>query len=201
MLMVDGRVLRPTNKRVVVPDTGFASIRGLSNADNTNDTLNFTIPAAWVNAGVHALSVQLVCNDPGGKVTASKVMQWTWIAKSPLPVRALWLALYASDSHMLERLRDALDLLPTPLTDIGIAAPGWHPHTYDLSTHEGWSDLIDDVEDAWDDADESSSVRWLGLCLPVNALGGPHLPTWAFPAHRASRPSPWRIARMRVRTN
>ena len=76
------------------------------------------------------------------------------------------MGLYGSNQVMLDYARNALDFLPTPLTDIGIAAPGWHPHTYDLSSDDGWNDLLDDLEDLWDDYDEASGVRWLGILPP-----------------------------------
>jgi hypothetical protein len=163
-LLVDGRRLRPTNVRVLIPpDRGFASIRGLSNPSFTNDTLNFTIPAAWLTPGPHTLTVQIVCDDPSGKIALGQSFTWTWVAHAPLRVRAVYMALYGTDEFMLDYLRRALDYLPTPLTDIGIASIRWYSHTYDLSTDEGWNDLADDLEDAWDDADEASGVRWLGI--------------------------------------
>ena len=162
-LIVDGRSLSPTNVRVVVPDHGFAGINGLSNPQFTNDTLNFTIPAAWLTPGKHTLTVRVVCDDPSGRITIAQNVDWTWIAKSPMRVRARWMALYGDDATMLDYLRHALDYLPTALTDIGIAAPRWFSHTYDLGNEDGWNDLLDDVEDAWDDADEDSGVRWLGI--------------------------------------
>lgn len=162
-LLVDGRILAPTNVRLVVPDRGYASIEGLSNPEHTNDTLNFLIPAAWLTPGTHTLTVRLVCNDPSGLIVLSQNVNWTWVAKSPLRVRALYMALYGTTEFMLDYTRRALDYLPTPLTDIGIAAPVWYPHPYDLSVDSGWEDLLDDLEDAWDDANEESGVRWLGI--------------------------------------
>lgn len=163
-LLVDGRRLAPTNVRVMIPpDRGFASLRGLSDAGVTNDTLNFTIPAAWLTPGTHQLGVTIVCDDPSGKITLGQTITWNWPAHAPIRVRALYMALYGSDGFMLDYARRALDYLPTPLTDIGIAGPRWYPHTYDLSEDDGWNDLLDDLEDAWDDADEASGVRWLGI--------------------------------------
>ena len=160
-LKVDNKTVFPTNVRNIVPDRGYAGVRGLSDPNFTNDTLNFTIPAAWVPAGTHTLTVKLVCNDPSGKIVVGQTISWTWVSHAPLRVRALYMALYGSDSGMLDYARSALDYLPTPLTDIGIAAPRWFSHTYNLATDDGWSDLLDDVEDAWDDADEDDDVRWL----------------------------------------
>lgn len=163
-LLVDGRRLAPTNVRVMVPpDRGFASIRGLSDAGVTNDTVNFTIPAAWLTPGTHQLAVTIVCDDPSGKITLGQTIAWNWPAHAPIRVRSLYMALYGSDEFLLDYARRALDYLPTPLTDIGIAAPRWYSHTYDLSDGDGWNDLLDDLEDAWDDADEASGVRWLGI--------------------------------------
>jgi hypothetical protein len=163
-LLVDGRMLAPTNVRLVPPaDRGYASVQGLSNPEHTNDTLNFLIPAAWLTPGTHTLTVRLVCNDPSGLIVLSQNVNWTWVAKSPFRVRALYMALDGTTEFMLDYTRRALDYLPTPLTDIGIAAPVWYPHTYDLSTNSGWLDLLDDLENAWDDADEESGVRWLGI--------------------------------------
>jgi hypothetical protein len=162
-LIVDGHWLSPTNVRVVVPDRGFAGINGLSKPQFTNDTLNFTIPAAWLTPGRHTLTVRLVCDDPSGRITIAQNVDWTWIGKSPMRVRALWMALYGDEPTMLDYTRQALDYLPTALTDIGIAGPRWFSHAYDLGTDEGWNDLLDDVEDEWDDADEESGVRWLGI--------------------------------------
>jgi len=182
-LRVDGRRLSPTNVRVMIPpDRGFASIRGHSDPGVTNDTLNFTIPAAWLTPGAHQLSVQLVCDDPSGKITLGQNITWTWVAHAPIRVRALYMALYGSDAFMLDYLSRALDYLPTPLTDIGIAAPRWYSHTYDLSTDDGWDDLLDDLEDAWDDADEESGVRWLGIIPASERLPGVKL-AWGGTSH------------------
>jgi hypothetical protein len=173
-LKVDGKTVFPTNVRNIVPDRGYAGVQGLSDPNVTTSTLNFTIPAAWLTPGTHSLTVKLVCNDPSGKIVVGQTISWTWVAHNPIRVRALYMALYGSDSGMLDYARSALDYLPTPLTDIGIAAPSWFPHTYDLSTDDGWNDLLDDVEDAWDDADEDSGVRWLGI-IPASEryLGKP----------------------------
>jgi hypothetical protein len=165
-LAVDGKSLKPTNVRNHVPDRGFASVLGLSRAEFTNDTLNFTIPAAWLTPGQHTLTARLVCDDPSGRIVVSRTIVWSWAAKSPMRVRALWMGLYASKDGMLRYLRDALDFLPTPLTNLGIAKPEWHSHTYDLSSDEGWDDLLDDLEDLWDDYDEASGVRWVGIIPP-----------------------------------
>jgi hypothetical protein len=167
-LTVDGRVLAPTNKRVSSPpDRGFVSVKGQSDPNRTNDTLNFTIPAAWLNPGAHMLTVRLVCNDPGGKVTAGQVIQWTWVSKAPMRVRGMWLyyRIIPANDFLLDYLRDVLDFLPTPLTDIGIAN-GPRPHEQDLWFEKGWENLLDDLEDSWDDADEDSSVRYLGAIAP-----------------------------------
>jgi hypothetical protein len=161
-LLVDGRKLTPTNVRHVIPDSRFAGVQGLSNPELTNDTLNFTIPAAWLTPGAHTLTVQVVCNDPSGKIVVGQTVPWTWVNHAPIRVRALLMAISSpdgSDDYMLDYLRSALDYLPTPLTDIGIAAPRWYSHRYDLSTDDGWSDLLDDARDAWDDA-RSERLRW-----------------------------------------
>lgn len=176
-LFVDGRPLRPTNVRAHRPDRGFASVYGVSNPEYTGETLNFTIPAAWLTPGTHALNVYVVCNDPTGRISAVQSFPWTWLAKSPLRVRVLHMSLYASDERMLDYARSALDFLPTPLTDIGIARPGWHTHTYDLSTRDGWDDLLDDLEDLWDDFDEKSGVRWLGIVSWSERFGRPQFKT------------------------
>jgi hypothetical protein len=174
-LAVDGRSLPPTNVRGVVPDRGFAGIRGLSNPENTNDTLNFTIPAAWLTPGPHALTVRVVCNDPTGKIVLVQNFTWSWVPKAPLRVRALWLGggpvWEQQTAAMLDYTRRALDLIPTPLTDIGIARPGWFSHTYNLTTEDGLDDLLDDIEDLWDDFDEESGVRWLAIIPRFEPLG------------------------------
>ena len=176
-LTVDGRRLSPTNARVIVPDRGFAGISGPSNPNLTNDTLNFTIPAAWLTPGAHTLTAQLVCNDPSNKIVVFETISWTWVEKNPLRVRAVYMALYGSDAFMLDYVRRALDYLPTPLTDIGVAAPRWIPHTYDLSDPDEWRDLLYDLEDAWDDADEASGVRWLGI-IPASERRPGLSPAW-----------------------
>ncbi|WP_132147676.1 hypothetical protein [Luteibacter rhizovicinus] len=173
-LKVDGHRLSPTNVRPVNPDSGFAGIRsGLSNAQLTNETLNFTIPAAWLTPGTHTLNVQVVCNDPSGQISIGQTFNWTWVAKSGIAVRALYMAYVSGPSNefMLDYARRALDFLPTPLTNIGIAAPRWYTHNYDLSNRSGWEDLLSDLEDAWDDADEASGVRWIGI-VPANDATG-----------------------------
>jgi hypothetical protein len=177
VLTIGGFQLPPTNERKVIPDRGFISIAGFSDPDLTNDTLNFTIPAAWLTPGTHTLTVRVVCNDPSGKILVTQNFTWTWIAKSPFRVRAVWMELYPPTEAMLDYTRRALDYLPTPLTDIGIARPGSHTHPYDLSTRDGWDDLIDDLEDLWDDFDEESGVRWLGIVPSSERFGRPTFTT------------------------
>jgi hypothetical protein len=163
-LFVDGRRLFPTNKLLMPTDRGFASIAGRSNPALTNDTLNFTIPAAWLTPGTHTLTVQVVCDDPSGKITLAENRVWNWVAHAPIRVRALYMKFFTgSEDFLLDYARQALDFLPSPLTDIGIAAPRWLSHTYDLTNKDDWNELADDLEDAWDDADEASGVRWIGV--------------------------------------
>lgn len=177
-LFVDGRQLPPTNVRNLPPaDRGFASVQGFSNPEITSNTLNFTIPAAWLTPGTHMLTVRVICNDPTGMIVVGQTLSWTWLAKSPLRVRAIWMSLYPSTEGMLDYTRRVLDYLPTPLTDIGIAHPGGHTHPYDLSNKDGWEDLIDDLEDLWDDFDEDSGVRWLGIVSPSERFGRPPFTT------------------------
>jgi hypothetical protein len=161
-LLIGGNQLAPTNSRVL--ERGFAAITGQSNPDLTNDTLNFTIPAAWLPPGPHSLTVKIVCNDPSGKITLAQSIVWNWVAKRALPVRAIYMKSFSgSDEFLLDYARRALDMLPTPLTDIGIAAPRWMGIDHDLREVSGWIGLLFDLEDAWDDADEASGVRWLGV--------------------------------------
>lgn len=171
-LRVDGKLLSPTNVRGVVPDRGYAGINGLSNPQFTNDTLNFTIPAAWLTPGLHTLTVKLVCNDPSGRIEIAQNVTWGWVAKNPYRVRAVYMALYGDKDAMLDYVRSVLDYLPTPLSDVGIAAPVWITHTYNLRTRSGWEDLLSDLEDAWDDADEESGVRWLGIVPASERFAG-----------------------------
>lgn len=163
VLKVDGKPLFPTNWRGVVPDRGFVSIFGMSHADQTNTTLNFTIPAAWLPPGPHALSVAVVAKDPVSTVSAATNFQWTWFAKAPMQVRALWLGHYPSEESMLGYLRDTLEYLPTSLGGIGIAPPIWTPQVHDLTTDDGWGDLVDELTDLWEDADQVEGVVWLGI--------------------------------------
>jgi hypothetical protein len=176
-LLVGGLQLPPTNERNIVPDRGFISISGFSDPDLTNDTLNFTIPGAWLTPGTHTFTVRVICNDSAGKISLSQSFTWTWLAKSPLRVRAIWMELHPPIEAMLDYTRRALDYLPTPLTDIGIARPGSHTHPYDLSTWDAWDDLIHDLEDLWDDFDEDSGVRWLGIIPSSERFGRPTFKT------------------------
>jgi hypothetical protein len=168
-LTVDGRWLPPTNVRGAV-DRGFVDITRLSNPEITNETINFTIPAAWLTPGVHDLNVQVVCDDPTGRIVVKQNLKWSWVPKAPLRVRALWLGLSPPIDAMLDYTRRALDFIPTPLTDIGLAAPVTHPHSYILRT-EGLRCLLDDIEDEWDDWDEASGVRWLAIIPSSEPLG------------------------------
>lgn len=161
-LRVDGQLLPPTNERL------FAGITGLSRPNLTNDTLNFTIPAAWLTPGPHKLTVQLLCDDQSGRISIGQTITWTWAARTALGVGALYLGLYASNEQMLDYLRRALDFLPTPLTGIGIAGPVWHPHANDLSTYDGWDDLLDEMTYLWEDWDDH--VRWLCIVPRDEAL-------------------------------
>lgn len=170
-LLVGGGVLAPTNVRPVVPDRRFISVHGLSRPEITNETLNFTIPAAWLTAGPHTLTVRVVCDDQSGRIVLGQNVIWTWVAKRALAVRALYLGPFASKylspntstGLMLDYVRHAVDYLPTPLSDIGIAAPVWHLHNHDLFDPNGWSDLLDEIENLWDETDEASNVRWLAI--------------------------------------
>ncbi len=102
-LLVDDRKLPPTN---------FANIAGFSNPSNTNDTLNFTIPAAWLQKGVHQLTVNVFCNDRSGIIRLQSNFPWTWYAKDPLKVRAIYMASDPSEPAMLDYTRKALDYPP-----------------------------------------------------------------------------------------
>jgi hypothetical protein len=163
----DGRWVMPTR-------SGTAAIKGISNPNNTNETLNFTIPAAYLTPGFHHLTVRVACMEPSGRIEVQQSTDWMWHEKSPLRVRCLWLA-GDGDFHkadMLDYAARALDFLPTPLTDIGITSRVWYSHNYDLSTEAGWEDLLDDIEDEWDDADETSGVRWLAIIPPSERRPG-----------------------------
>ena len=173
VLLVDGRALAPTNARPSIPDLRFAAVKGRSRPDNTNETLNFTIPAGWLSAGTHSLTVRVACDDQSGKIALGQTISWAWVAKPPLAVRALYLSnrLNVPNDVLLDFVRRALDYLPTSLAAIGIAAPTGYPQDLDLWTDESWSHLLDKVEDMWDDWDEDSGVRWLGI-VPVEDRHG-----------------------------
>ena len=159
-LWVDGRNLPPTN---------IANIAGFSNPNLTNDTLNFAISAAWLTKGEHTLAVKVVCNDRSGKIEVQQSFPWTWYAKDPFRVRAIYMAAGGSDLEMLDYARKALDFLPTDLSNIGIASRHSYPNPNKLVDFGDWSDLQHNVEDAWDEADEESGVRWLGI-VPASAV-------------------------------
>ena len=164
----------------------------------TNETLNFQIPAAWLTPGAHTFTVQVVCDDPSGKITLAQTVTWTWAEHAPIRVRALYMKYFSgSDDLLLDYARQALDFLPAPLTDIGIAAPRWMSHSYDLTNNDDWDDLLDDLEDAWDDADEASNVRWLGI-IPSVSRSQVGVDS---PALLASRRSPLRAVRTLVPMN
>lgn len=176
VLKVDGKPLFPTNQRGVVPDRGFVSIFGMSNADLTNTTLNFTIPAAWLQPGPHSLSVAVVAKDPVDTVSAATNLQWTWFAKAPMQVRALWLGHYPSEAGMLSYLRDALEYLPTSLGGIGIAPPVWALQKRDLTVSDDWDKLACDLTKLWDAADETEGVVWLGIIPSSERYNYPNPP-------------------------
>lgn len=164
----DAVILRPINQRPAIPDTGYAAVRGWSEPIDTNSTLNFRIPAAYLTPGRHSLSVRLVCNDPSGRMSATQRIEWDWVSKTPLAVRCLWLAIDGQwqKPAMLDYAARVLDLLPTPLTEIGISSTVWFSHSYDLSTDDGWQNLLDDVEDQWGDYHDASGARWLAIVPP-----------------------------------
>ena len=96
------------------------------------------IPAAWCTAGRHRLEITIVCPDPGGRVTTGVVIEWSWIAKSPVRVRTVYMGLYPpAPQAMIQYARDALDLLPSPLNDVGVAARMWYwKSDYDLTDRD-----------------------------------------------------------------
>jgi hypothetical protein len=163
-LFVDGRRLPPTN---------VANIKGFSNANVTNDTLNFSIPAAWLTKGEHTLSAKVLCNDRSGKIEVQQIFKWTWFAKDPFRVRAIYMDAGGSALEMLDYARKALDFLPTDLTNIGIASRHSYANSNQFRDTDDWHDLVLELEDAWDDADEESGTRWLGIVpasrIPPNA--------------------------------
>jgi hypothetical protein len=170
-LRIDGKaLLTPSN-------AGFCKVATQSRDDNSSTTLNFMIPAGYLPPGPDTLEIKVVCPDPSGNVSTGQIVSWTWSAKSPLRVRCLWLAPYGEfeKNTMLAFARRALDYLPTPLTDIGIAPSVWMAHNHDLSTEEGWKDLMDDIEDERDDANEADNVRWLGIVPATARSWGPRL--------------------------
>jgi hypothetical protein len=167
-LRIDGKtLLMPSN-------AGNCKVATQSHDDISSTTLNFMIPAGYLAPGPHTLEIKVVCPDPSGKVSTGQIISWTWTAKSPLRVRCLWMALYGEyeKNTMLAFARSALDYLPTPLSDIGIAPIVWMSHNHDLTTKDGWDDLLDDVEDERDDADEADNVRWLGIVPASERFAG-----------------------------
>ena len=176
-LRVDGRRLVPTNVRVMIPpDRGFASPQPQRRGD-TMALRRGVMKGEQFRGGVARRRPAFL--QEMGEITVQLKVE-----HAPIRVRALYMELYGSDAYMLDYAGRALDFLPTPLTDIGIAAPRWFPHTHDLSTDEGWDDLLDDLEDAWGDVDEDHGVRWLGIVSPserylpasVNHNGVSHTP-------------------------
>jgi hypothetical protein len=159
-LFVDGRKLPPKNT---------ANIKGFSNANVTNDTLNFSIPAAWLTKGPHTLGVMVISNDRSGKLEVQRVIQWTWHAKDPLRVRVVHMGPGGSDAEMLTYAQNALEYLPTDLSNIGIASRRNYIHDNDLATRSSWSALRTKLEDAWDEADEEDGVRWIGY-VPTSSV-------------------------------
>jgi hypothetical protein len=163
--------LRIDSKTLLMPsNAGSCAVVMQSRDNDASTTLNFLIPGGYLAPGPHTLEIKVVCPDPSGKVSTGQIVSWTWTAKAPLRVRCLWLAMYGEyeKNSMLSFARRALDYLPTPLTDIGIAPSVWMAHNHNLATEEGWDDLLDDIEDERDDANAADNVRWLGI-VPASA--------------------------------
>lgn len=163
--------------RLSALNNGLCNVAGSSRETDDQSTLNFTVPGAWLTPGEHRLRVRLVCPDLAGTIVREATLNWTFPAKAPLRIRCLWLGAYGqfAQETMLEKARQALDLLPTPLTAISIASRISFTHTHDLTNRAGLEALVDDLEDEYDDVDEDEGIRWLAL-LPegtsLNSISG-----------------------------
>jgi hypothetical protein len=136
VIRIDGTVLFPINGITPTSPSGgnpFITARAAAdiNRAETDHTLNFRIPAALAN---HRKTLDIRVWGPGPPSTrlfASTSMAWQWVVIPPLTVRFVLIedplvsTGAPSESQARYTLQRALDLLPTPATNI---APAWYAH-------------------------------------------------------------------------
>jgi len=187
----DAITLAPINVRPSVPDQGYIDVLGTSQADQGFTTLNFLIPGPACT-GSRTISVNVYSgSDPSGPVRVSASIQWTWIPRNVIRLR--WIIvdppalMYAPTADQLTAyLSSALDYLPTTVYDVGPAWTTQFNNSYDLTSNDGWNNLLDDLSSFKDCSvwyqlspftDHCSSAddgaTWVGIVPPtVNVSGG-----------------------------
>ena len=196
-LTVSGTTLNPING--ITPGTPGANpfitigLRAAINRGNTDDTLNFRIPAALAS-GTRTLTVRIQSPAIDGFTPrVSQTMTWTWEVQPALRVRyvritdsrpaPLGTGTTPTDAEARFTIDRAFDLLPSPPSDIAAArTPVWNTTRAFHQWPNGLDFLLGDLEDehncsawewlwAWTGATEcpdADNALWLGLTSPFN---------------------------------
>lgn len=180
-----GQVIATVQPTVATPTTVQTVFFPYARED-LNSSLNFVLPSEHLS-GPLALEVRVWVQDPPrGVVCTTNCSDLRFVNVNFEPVRGIslvkilvaddWRGLpMPTDAEFFASLQGAKARFPVPDDgwDIRIHPGMWHIHSdNDLSTEDGWDDLLEDLDDVAGDASDSWDHRWVGL-LPAKQPGGP----------------------------
>ena len=199
-LEIDGHVLAPINglSPVTLVGTPFiiARRRDLIDRSQTDHTLNFRIPAALAE-GAKDLAIVVEAPTEAGSPSTGRTSSWEWSDHGTLRIRYVRVrttdtdvpggSLEPTDAEARFTIERAVDLLPTPVTDIAPARVPIHETTLDyrsenrtppgqrVDVRDDLSDLHDCRLTEWlDTVDEPCPAEdraiWVGIVR--NSIGG-----------------------------
>lgn len=180
-----GQWIAPLNSPPAITVGPRASI----NRGNTNDTLNFRIPAAACK-GTLKIELDVVAKDEVGTLAPLQTsISWTWTTRPAKRIR--WVPIVdnrptgtgtaPSDAACRRTVERAFDLLAFPPTDIGTAWLFSYTTSRDFTTLDGIGKLRSDLDDrhdcsAWeafwewfdDSCPDDDEAIWIGLTTAWN---------------------------------
>ena len=154
--------------------------------EDLSSSLNFVLPSEHLS-GPLTLEVRVWVQDPPrGVVCTTNCSDLRLVDVNFEPVHGIslvkilvaddWRGLpMPTDAEFFASLQGAKARFPVPDDgwEIRIHPGMWSIHSdNDLSTDDGWDDLLEDLDDVAGDASDSWDHRWVGL-LPAKQPGGP----------------------------
>jgi hypothetical protein len=151
-----------------------------------DSSLNFVLPSEHLSGPLTIQARVWVQNPPRGVECGAHCSDLRHVTVNFEPVHGLslvkvlvaddWRGLPApSDAEFFASLAGAKARFPVPDGgwEIRIHPGMWHIHSdNDLSTEDGWDDLLEDLDDVAGDVDDSWDHTWVGL-LPAKQPNGP----------------------------